>query len=58
MTALRLSTIRRLLTPEPAAWKNFIAHYFRVVGTALGLNALSLKFNVQHIERGANFIRI
>ena len=50
ITALRLSTMRRLLSPEPAAWKSFICHYFRVAGINLGYNALTLRFNTQHID--------
>ena len=48
--ALRLSTFRRLLSPEPADWKNFLCYYLRVAGLNLGKLTLTLAYKTRHID--------
>ena len=48
--ALRLSTLRRLLSPEPADWKNFLCYYLRVAGLNLGKLTLTLAYKTRHID--------
>ncbi|KAL9984497.1 hypothetical protein ACROYT_G006797 [Oculina patagonica] len=44
ITALRLTTLRRLLSPESASWKYFVSHYLRVAGFTLGSRTLATSF--------------
>ena len=48
--ALRLNTIRRLLSHEQAHWKYLTSHFLRLSHMATGKHTLALEFNVQHID--------
>ena len=50
MYALRLNTLRRLISPEPAHWKHFMAHFLRLTNLNLGLHTLTLDYKTQHID--------
>lgn len=51
MYALRLNTLRRLISPEPAHWKHFMAHFLRLTNLNLGLHTLTLDYKTQDIDR-------
>lgn len=51
MYALRLNTLRRLLTGEDANWKYFTAHFLRVSSMRLGKLTLALEYRLQDIDR-------
>ena len=48
--ALRLNTIRRLLSHEQAHWKYLTSHFLRLSHMPTGKHKLALEFNVQHID--------
>ena len=48
--ALRLNTIRRLLSHEQAHWKFLTSHFLRLSHMATGTHTLALDFNIQHID--------
>ena len=50
MQALRLNTLRRLISPEPAHWKHFMAHFLRLSHLKLGLHTLTLEYKPQDID--------
>ena len=50
MYALRLNTLRRLISPEPAHWKHFMAHFLRLTHLNLGLHTLTLDYKIQDID--------
>ena len=49
--ALRLNTIRRLLSPELAHWKFLTSHFLRLSHMPTGKHTLALNYNVQQIDR-------
>ena len=49
--AFRMNTLKRLLTPEDAHWKNFTAHFLRVANMKLGKMTLALNYSLQNINR-------
>ena len=49
--ALRLNTLRRLLTGEDANWKYFTAYFLGVSGMRLGKLTLALDFHPRDIDR-------
>ena len=49
--ALRLNTIRRLLEPTPAHWKNFTEHFLQTSNMPLGKLSLATQFNTTHIHK-------
>ena len=48
--ALRLNTLRRLLSPEEAHWKHFTAYFLRTSNMPLGKHTLLLDYNVHDID--------
>ena len=48
--ALRLNTLRRLISPEPAHWKHFTAYFLRLQHLQLGLHTLTLDYKPQDIH--------
>ena len=48
--ALRLNTLRRLLTGEEAHWKHFTSHFLRVSGMHLGKLTLATDFATRDID--------
>ena len=48
--ALRLNTLRRLLSPEEAHWKYFTAYFLRTSNMPLGKHTLLLDYNVHDID--------
>ena len=50
MYALHLNTLRRLISPEPAHWKHFMAHFLRLTHLNLGLHTLTLAYKTQDID--------
>ena len=49
--ALRLNTLRRLLSEERAHWKHFTSHFLRVSNLRLGKFTLALDYSPQRIDR-------
>ena len=49
--ALRLNTIKRLLTHEQAHWKFFTSHFLRLSHMPTGKHTLTLDYTIQHIDR-------
>ena len=49
--ALRLNTIKRLLTPDQAYWKLFTSHFLRLTHMPLGKYTLALNYTLHHIDR-------
>ena len=49
--ALRLNSIRRLLDPTPAHWKNFTEHFLRTSNMPLGKLTLTTQFSTIHIDK-------
>ena len=47
---LRLNTLRRLISPEPAHWKHFTAYFLRLQHLQLGLHTLTLDYKTQDIH--------
>ena len=52
--ALRLNTLRRLLSEEQAHWKHFTAHYLRISNLCSGKMSLALDYSLQYIDRHIN----
>ena len=52
--ALRLNTLRRMLTGEGAHWKHFTAYFLRVSGMSLGKLTLALDYKPQDIDNDIN----
>ena len=48
--ALRLNTLRRMLTGEEAHWKHFTAYFLRVSGMSLGKLTLALDYRPRDID--------
>ena len=49
--ALRLNTLRKLLSAEDVHWKHFVSHFFRISHMNLGKLSLVLDFNSRQIGR-------
>ena len=49
--ALRLNTLKRLLTPDQAYWKIFTSHFLRLTHMPLGKYTLALNYTLHHIDR-------
>lgn len=49
--ALRLNTVRRLLTEEDAHWKHFAGYFLRVSNMRLGKLTLALQYTPRQIDR-------
>ena len=49
--ALRLNTIKRLLTPDQAYWKFFTSHFLRLTHMPLGKYTLALNYTLHQIDR-------
>ena len=48
--ALRLNTIRRLLSHERAHWKYLTSHFLRLTYMPTGKHTLALDYNIQHVD--------
>ena len=48
--ALRLNTLRRLISPEPAHWKHFMTYFLRLNSLKLGIHTLTLAYKPQDID--------
>lgn len=51
MQALRLNTLRRLLSEEKAHWKHFTSLFLRISNLRLGKMSLALDYSLQRINR-------
>ena len=56
MKALRLYTLRRLLTGEEAHWKHFTSHFVRVSVMHLGKLTLTLATDFAHVISTVTFL--